>query len=374
MAVEPLSPAQEMEDFYEEINARSLDALWRHRGGDPGRQKIQAPYAPSLWRWSVYRPYMDRAAQLVKPGPESHRRVLSLQNPTVEPIQTTTHVLNAAIQLVLPGEVAPSHRHTMAAIRWILEGNGALTFVDGEPCTMHPGDLILTPGWSWHGHQNPTDAPMLWMDSLDVPLIRTMRAGLYEESPDGFQDVTKPPDSSISRYGNGQMRPAWEKWTSPVSPMLSYPWTQSEKALRHLASMGEASPYDDVAFEFINPATGGAVLPTLGCWVQLLRPGIHTQAHRQSSVAIYQVFRGRGATIVDGVQIDWEQGDVFALPPYAWHEHRNDSKSEEAVLFSTNDIPFRNAINLYFEDEYTEHGGHQEVVAEYAGRYSHGAV
>lgn len=374
MAVEPLSVTEEMEQFYAEINARSLDALWRHRAPETPRAGVRAPYAPCLWRWSVVRPYMERAAQLVRPGPQAERRVLSLNNPTVEPLGTTTHVLNAAIQLVLPGEVAPSHRHTMAAIRWILEGDGAMTFVDGEPCTMHPGDLILTPAWSWHGHANRTDRPMLWMDSLDVPLIRTLRAGLYEEYPGEFQEVTKPADASMARYAHGQMRPTWEKWTSPVSPLLSYPWTESEKALRHLAKLGEASPYDDISFEYTNPATGGPVLPTLACWLQMLRPGVHTKAHRHSSVAIYQVFRGRGATIVDGVQIDWEQGDIFALPPNAWHEHINASSSEEAVLFSTNDIPLRLAINLYFEDPYPERDGYQEVQATYTERYTHGAV
>jgi gentisate 1,2-dioxygenase len=376
MAVEPKpdSCTEALEAFYAEITARSLDALWRRSGSDMTRAGAKALYAPCLWKWSVVRPYMDRAGELVEPGPEAQRRVLSLQNPTVTPNRGATHIVSAAVQLVLPGDVAPSHRHTMATIRWVLEGHGAMTFVDGEPCSMDLGTLVLTPAWSWHGHSNTTDAPMLWMDSLDVPLIRTLRANLYEEHPGEFQEITKPTDSSLSRYGGGQMRPVWENWAAPVSPLLSYPWTRSEQALRHLAQRGEASPYDDIAFEFTNPATGRSVLPTLACWLQLLRPGIRTKAHRHSSVAVYQVFRGRGATIVDGVQLDWEQGDFFALPPYAWHEHMNGSPSEAAILFSTNDIPFRQGINLYFEDPYRDADGHQEVVAGFTDRYEHGAV
>jgi gentisate 1,2-dioxygenase len=312
----------------------------------------------------------------VRPGPEAERRVLLLNNPTVPPQRWTTHTISAAIQMVLPGEVAPSHRHTMAAIRFILEGHGAQTFVNGEPCAMRPGDLILTPAWCWHGHINETDGPMVWMDSLDVPLVRTLKAALFEEypgEPGELQPAEVPADSSISRYGGGQMRPVWEKWSNPVSPLLSYPWSESEQALRHLARLGECSPFDDIAFEFTNPSTGGSVLPTVGCWIQMLRPGIHTKAHRQNTVSVYHVFRGRGSTIIDGVQLDWQQGDFFALPPNCWHEHLNGSNSEEAVLFSTNDIPLYERINLYREDPYEEHGGHQPVVASYPDRYENGS-
>jgi gentisate 1,2-dioxygenase len=228
MAVEPLSRADEMNAFYAEINPKGLDALWRHQGV-PGADGPRAPFAPYLWRWSMVRPYMQRTAELVRPGADAERRVLTLNNPTAQPMQSTTHTISAAVQLVLPGERAPSHRHTMAAIRWVLEGDGAMTFVDGEPCSMHPGDLILTPAWCWHGHLNETSSPMLWMDSLDVPLVRTLRAALYEEYPGDFQETTRQTDESLSRYGAGHLRPTWDRGAKPVSPLLSFPWTQTER-------------------------------------------------------------------------------------------------------------------------------------------------
>ena len=376
MAVEPLSLEQKLQEFYRDIETKGLDALWRIPAAEPPAKGARPPYPPFRWRWEDVKPRLNRACELVRPGPEAERRVLTLNNPSVTPIHWTTHTVSAAVQMVLPGEVAPSHRHTMAAIRFILEGKGAQTFVNGEPCSMQPGDLILTPAWAWHGHINETDGPMVWMDSLDVPLVRTLRAGLYEEypgEPGDLQPAEVPPDSSISRYGGGQMRPVWERWGTPTSPLLSYPWTETEKALRHLERLGEFSPYDDIAFQYINPSTGGHVLPTVGCWIQMLRPGIHTKAHRHNTVAIYQVFRGRGSTIVDGVEIEWQQGDFFALPPNAWHEHVNGSPSEEVVMFSTNDIPLYESINLYREDPYEEHGGHQPVVTSYAERYGNGS-
>jgi gentisate 1,2-dioxygenase len=369
MAIEQGSRAAEMEAFYEQINKKSLDALWRHHNPQAGIDDVRAPYAPRRWRWEDIWPFMQRAAELVEPSPEDQRRVLTLNNPAIMPTHAATHTISAAVQMVLPTEVAPAHRHTMAAIRFIMKGSGAVTFVDHEPCAMNPGDLILTPGWTWHGHINQTDGPMLWMDSLDVPLVGALRQGLYEDYPDEIPPAEKPVDNSISRYGSGHMRPIWERAGAPVSPLLSFPWTETERALQNLARAGEASPFDDVAFEYTNPSTGGHVLPTIGCWIQMLRPGVHTQAHRHSSVAVYHVFRGRGASIVDGVRIEWEEGDFFSLPPYAWHEHLNASSTENAVLFSTNDIPVLESLNLYREIPYGQNGGRQQVAATYEQKY-----
>jgi gentisate 1,2-dioxygenase len=275
--------------------------------------------------------------------------------------------------MVLPGEIAPSHRHTAAAIRWILQGSGTVTMVNGEPCLMNPGDLVLTPGWTWHGHINQADGPMIWMDSLDVPVVSMLRAMRQEPYPDELNPATKDIGDSHARYGTGFLRPVWEQPTSPISPLLTFPWTQVEPALHELARF-DTSPYDDVAFQYTNPATGGHVLPTLGCWIQMLRPGVHTRAHRHTTSAVYQVFRGKGSTIIDGLRIDWEKGDFIALPPWAWHEHINRSSTEEVVLFSTTDAPVLESLNLYIEEPYTERGGHQEVAASYEERYSYAGL
>jgi gentisate 1,2-dioxygenase len=266
--------------------------------------------------------------------------------------------------MVLPGEVAPSHRHTNAAIRFIIEGEAAVTIVNGEPVSMSPGDLVLTPGWHWHGHVNQSDGPMLWMDTLDRPLLATLRVGLGETYPDELQPATRPMGESTARFGARGLRPVGERGR-PVSPLFLYRWSETEAALRQMAKV-EPNPFDDVAFDYINPSTGGHVLPTIGCRIQMLRPGVHTRAHRHSYASVFHVFRGEGSTIVDGVQIDWEQGDFVALPPYCWHEHVNRSSSEPAYLYSSIDEPVIEALNLLREDEYAEHGGHQPVTGRYA--------
>lgn len=361
MAVEQSTTTDPMDTFYREIHAKGLDALWRrHQEG-----RLPGSYPARQWRWADIEPFILRATELVTPGPDAMRRVLTLSNPDVGG-GGATHTLTAAVQAVLPGEIAPSHRHTAAAIRFIIRGTSTITMVNGEPCAMTPGDLVLTPGWTWHGHVNQSDGPMIWMDSLDAPIVGMLRAMRQEPYPDELNPATKPVGDSHARYGTGFLRPAWERPTSPISPLLTFPWTQTEPALHELARF-DASPFDDVAFQYTNPATGGHVLPTIGCWIQMLRPGSHTQAHRHTTSAVYHVFRGRGSTIVDGVQIDWEQGDFVALPPWSWHEHANRSSTEEAVLFSTSDSPILEALNLYVEEPYSERGGHQQVTAAYSG-------
>jgi len=366
MAVEQSSATNAMEAFYKDIQAKGVDALWRQGGGGAGTEEsVRAPYPPYQWKWRDIEGFVQRAGELVQPSNEDQRRALTLNNPALQPRPAATHTISGAVQLVLPGEIAPSHRHTMAAIRFIMHGHGGVTFVNGEGCTMNPGDLILTPGWTWHGHVNTTGGPMIWMDSLDVPMVSMLRQGLYEDYQDQLYPATKPVDDSLQRFGAGHLRPVWEKQEGPISPLLSFPWTQTERALHDLARI-DASPFDDVAFEYTNPMTGGHVLPTLGCWIQMIRPRVQTQAHRHSSVHLYHAFKGRGATVVDGQQIDWEEGDFFAIPPYAWHEHHNTSSEDEAVLFSTNDMPALEALNLYREHPYLQHNGHQPVTGSYA--------
>jgi len=355
-STETTSGDRSMATFFEVLRSKHMGALWANQAANrPSTRGGEAPYPPHLWRGSEVESLMSWATELVRPGPEAERRVLTLSNPEGA-------TLNAAVQMVLPGEAAPSHRHTPAAIRFILKGSGAATIVNGEPCLMYPGDLVLTPAWSWHGHISESDGPMMWMDGLDANLIRSLRTGsFFEEFPEGgVQPATKAPGDSFNRYGTGHLRPLWGNESSAVSPLLVYPWAQTEEALHNLSKV-DASPFDDVAMEYTNPVTGGHVLPTIGCCIQLLRPGVHTRAHRHTTSAVYHAWRGRGTTVIDGVAFSWEEGDFLLLPPNAWHEHANGSKDQEAMLFSINDVPILEALSLYREEVFA--GGHQPIAS-----------
>jgi gentisate 1,2-dioxygenase len=156
------------------------------------------------------------------------------------------------------------------------------------------------------------------------------------------------------------MRPAWEAPAREYSPISTYKWTATERALNSLAKV-DASPFDDVALEYTNPHTGKPVMDTMTAWIQMLRPGIHTKAHRQVNSAVYHVFEGRGATVIAGVRFDWEQGDIFVIPSWAYHEHVNASKTERAILFSVQDTPVLVALGKYREEALGADGGHQAV-------------
>ena len=344
--------------LFEAIRPLSLAPLWTRYQQllTPTPQGKARPY---LWRYADLQPHLLRAGELVSTQ-EAERRVLMLLNPGLDGAAATTPTLFAGMQLILPGEIARAHRHSPAAIRIIVEGHGAYTAVNGERCFMDPGDLILTPSWSWHDHGNETSEPMIWLDGLDLPMIAALDAIFTEHAAQEQYGVSKPDDVSTRLYHQPGLRPAAERGHTRHSPLLNYKWTRTAAALKALPE-SVATPYDDLLLDYTNPYTGGPVLPTMGCTAQLLRPGVHTQAHRHASSSVYLVIQGTGFSVIDGQYFAWEQGDVFAVPSWACHEHANSSRTTSAALFAFTDAPVMQALGLYREEAYTAHEGHQPV-------------
>jgi gentisate 1,2-dioxygenase len=348
--------AEELESFYQDLKPNSLGALWTVQERalvDEPKSQAQA----HLWPWRELRPRAMKAAALVGTQ-DAERRVLMLLNPGLDGRIATTNSLFSGIQIVMPGEAARAHRHTPAALRFIIESAGGYTTVEGDKVPMRPGDLVLTPNWTWHDHGNDTDEPIIWLDGLDLPLVHMLEAVFYESYPEDVQPITQPVDSNFARYGSGALTPAWQTSESAHSPLMHYPWEKSKEALFRLAPETDGSPFDGVILEYTNPTTGGPVMPTMACHVQLLRPGERTKAHRHTSSAIYHVVEGEGASVVDGQRMDWEAKDVFCVPGWAYHEHINRSSTEPALLFSFSDIPVLRSLNLLREqthpDEYQQ--------------------
>ena len=359
------APTRDTDAFYKELERNHLVALWSvNKSLLPKEPRSRC--VPHLWRWETMLPLVRQGAEVAPLSRAAERRVLGFINPGLPDRFGATHTLWAGFQYVLPGEVAPAHRHSPAAIRFVIEGRGAFTTVDGDKCVMERGDLVLTPPWTWHDHGNDSDRAMLWLDGLDLPMVGEMEGQFYEPFAEDAQPIGKPVGDSERRYGIGQLRPTWETWTAPHSPLLNYKWDRTEEALRRLASVaGAASPFDDVAMEYVNPNTGGALMPTIACWIQLLRPGVRTKAHRETGSAVYLVFEGRGQTVIDGQRFDWRKGDLFVVPTWAWHEHA--SVDGEAILFSVQDTPIMRALGLLRSQAYPEHDGHQPVTRVFAG-------
>jgi gentisate 1,2-dioxygenase len=336
---------EDLQVFYRELEGYSIAALWTQRGGGTEPRSRAVPF---VWHWRDVRPQAMRAAELVGTA-QAERRVLLLANPGL-PFPTATNTLTANIQVVMPGEIARAHRHTAAALRLIIESQGGYTVVNGQRIPMRPGDLVLTPNWTWHDHANDSDTPMLWLDGLDSPLIRMLECGFREEYKEESQPVGEGADPSFAKYGAGGLRPAWEPApTTKHSPLWHYPYTQARAALERLAAEGAGNPFDGVIMEYTNPVNGGPAMPTIGCYVQLLRPGEHTQAHRHTSSAAFHVVEGSGYSVVDGQQLDWEDKDVFCVPGWAFHEHVN-TGDRPAILFSHTDVPVMRSLDLYREE------------------------
>ncbi len=336
---------QSLAELDRRLAEKSISGIWRipagARPGDP-KTKVQ----PHLWKWrDIYDGLVQARDQIQIERGTAERRTLRLVNPGVKESEMTSHTMLFAFQLIQPGEVAPPHRHTMAAIRFILQGEGAYTNVGGEKMTMEDGDLILTPRWAWHEHAHEGDEPMIWLDGLDVPFIQSLQVISFESYAERRIPVQHNPYDS-GHYGLA--RPLTTEETKPSAP-LHYRWRDIFPALKRLAE-GAPHPYDGFAMEYVNPLTSGSTLPTLSCCIQLLRPGQRTECHRHTSTVLYHVFRGSGTTVINGQAFHWEQGDSFVVPLWHWHEHANRSSSEDAIVFTMNDAPMLKPFGLYREE------------------------
>lgn len=330
-----------LEELYAVLPDRNYEPLWRIKGAltpTPATQMV-----PFLWRYEEAKRLILDAGDLIS-AEDAERRVLAFKNPGTSPheIARTTDTLWAAIQLVLPGEVAPPHRHSATALRFIVEGEGAYTVVDGRRCDMDAGDFLLTPNWSWHEHGHAGSGPMIWLDGLDLPMVNTLKLIFTEHS--GAPDAGELPEAA-PLLRSGGLQPSWVD--APEATTLAWKLRDVEQALEELR--GEAgSPHDDLILEYRDPRTGGPVLTTLSASMQLLRPGTETASHRHTSSAVYHVVRGTGWSQIGDQRLEWGPGDTFALPYWFEHHHGNPT-SEDALLFSFSDEPAIRALGLYRE-------------------------
>ena len=366
MTVSNVSDAQAAtEELYQDMGQNNLIPLWTLEADVmPWTPKPQA--IPWLWKWANLYAIAERSGALIPVERGGDRRAIALSNPGLGGVPFATPTLWAAVQWLNGREVAPAHRHTAQAIRFIIDGSGSYSTVDGDRVHLERGDLVLNPPWLWHDHGSDSDERAIWIDGLDIPLNKYLDTSFFEPYTADTQEVTKVENGTVLKYGVGQMRPAWETRSLDFPPISTYKWTDAEKALNNLAKSGEASPFDDIALEYTNPHTGEAVMKTISCWIQMLRPGVHTQAHRHVGSSVYCAFEGQGSTIIDDQRFDWQAGDLFVIPSWACHEHCNASTSERAILFSFNDSPVMKALGKYREEAYTDNNGRQEVTAVFS--------
>ena len=329
------------EDFYARIDQHHLTPLWEVLGS----LVIPEPKSPCVaahWVYDDLRDYLLEAGALIT-AKEAERRVLVLENPALRGNSSITHTLYCGLQVIMPGEVAPSHRHTQSALRYVIEGEGAYTAVDGERVTMKRGDFIITPSWTWHDHGNTGDDPVVWMDGLDIPLVRMLDASFAERLGEETQPVTQPEGDALARFGANMLPVDWTPSTKS-SPVFHYPYDRSRETLDALARSGPLHPAHGIKMQFVNPASGASAIPTIGTFIQYLPKGFEGTAERVTDGTIYHVVEGRGRTIVGDKTFAWKPRDVFVVPSWLPVRHETD---EDAVLFSFSDRPVQKALGLW---------------------------
>ena len=326
--------------FSRELAALNLKPLWeRVIRLEPGTAAV-----PAIWRWAEVRPFLMRGTELIT-AREAERRVLLLENPALPGTTFIATTLFAGLQTILPGEIAPTHRHTPNALRFIIEGEGAYTAVDGERTTMRPGDFVMTPGWTWHDHGNLGSAPVVWLDGLDTPFGNMMGATLREDYPQDTQPVTRPEGDAAARYG-ANLLPVDYRASGRASPVFSYPYARTREALAQLVRSGAPDPSHGYKLRYANPADGGHPFPTMAAFMQLLPDRFAGCGYRSTESTVFCVAEGRGSVGIGETRFDFAPHDVFVVP--SWEPYRLDAQGD-CVLFSYSDRAAQEALGFWRE-------------------------
>jgi gentisate 1,2-dioxygenase len=336
-----------LDALYDELSANELQPLWEMHGLLTTEPVVRT--LPHRWRAATLKRLAERSGELVGIDRGGDRRVLACANPGLGGAPYATSTMWAGVQYLRPGELAPAHRHTPAALRFVLEGDGVWTLVDGDPLRMSAGDLVLTPSMTFHEHHNPGSTPMMWMDVLDLPVVANLDAVFFEEGPS--EEVDRRVDgvsASEQQWGGPALVPLRPDEPAPGrrhSPLLAYRWAATERALEaNLARPGAV----DAELRFTNPATGGDVMPTMRCEMRRVRAGVRTVARRRTGSRVATVLAGTGTAHIGEESFALEPGDIFVVP--SWARYRLEA-DEQLDVFSVTDAPVLEALGLGRDEE-----------------------
>jgi len=300
---------------------------------------------PATWRWAEVQPHLMRSAELITTQ-EAERRVLMLENPALKGSTFATTTLYAGLQIILPGEIARTHRHAPNALRLIVDGRGAYTAVEGERVMMQPGDFVTTPNWAWHDHGNLGSEPVVWLDGLDTAFANLFGAHFREDYPQEKQPLARPDGDATARYG-ANLLPVDYRPAGTASPLLSYPYARTREALEKLAQGGDPHPAHGHKLRYVNPATGGHAFPTMAVFMQWLPKGFSGRRHRSTDGAVYCVVEGRGSAAIGDARWDFAPHDVFVVPSWTFHQFTAET---DCVLFSYSDRAAQEALGFWREE------------------------
>lgn len=321
------SPSPELEALYRTFEAELLVPLWTEISG----LMPAIPNSDALahrWRWENLLRAAARAGELVPVGRGGERRAIALANPGLDGAPYATPSLWAAIQYLNPHESAPVHRHSQHAFRFVVEGEGVATVVNGDPVPMRRGDFLPQAGGNWHSHINQSDAPMAWIDGLDIPLQRYLNTTFFEpgsEADNGGEEIAAP-DSGVSKserlWGHPGLRPLSHLTPQDSTPLLAYRWEHTDAALHQQLELEDEGVPATVgpghaAVRYTNPTNGRDALPTMRAEMHRLRAGATTDIGREVGSSVFQVFEGSGQVTISGQTWDLSFGDLFVVPSWS---------------------------------------------------------
>jgi len=329
-------------DYREALTAQNLVPLWPSLRAvlPPGKPRPNT--RPTCWSYEALRPLLMRSGELT-PMEKAERRVLVLANPGhgLENMKASA-AMYLGMQLLLPGEWAPSHRHTPNAVRMIVEGEGAYTTVNGEKCPMSRGDLILTPTGLWHEHEHAGSEPVVWLDVLDLPVVYYLEASYAIEG----QRQSVEPGRGDQVYARGGIvpTPVFAR-SSKAYPMLRYPWVEARAALLALAA--DQPQLDAVQVTYVNPETGANAENILGFYALMLRPGQTLRLPARSPAMVFHVIEGSAKVQVEDERFVLAEADTCCAPGYCPVTLENASAKTPAFLFVADETPLHKKLGLF---------------------------
>ena len=332
-------------EFYDRIGRQSMAPLWEVLKGLVPPEPRPTPRA-HIWHYNDVRPYLMEAGALLT-ADEAERRVLVLENPNFPGKSRATASLYAGIQLVLPGEVAPAHRHTASALRFVLESGGGHTAVAGEKTTMRPGDFVITPSWAWHDHANQSGGPVTWMDILDVPMVNFFESGFSQHHNEMAQPISRPENDALSRYGASLLPIEGDGPFGKTSPIFNYPFERTRAALAAVAHAGNLDPHWSATLRYANPMDGGWAMPTTSSWMTHLPAGTATAAMRSTDGVIVAVAEGHGTAQIGDQRIAFGPRDIFIVPNWTWRSFKAEG---DCFLFCSSDRVAQEKLGFWREE------------------------
>jgi gentisate 1,2-dioxygenase len=336
------------QEFYDRLAPHKLAPLWEVlKGLVPPEPKTKA--LPHQWKYNDIRPLLMESGRLLT-AEEAERRALILENPAFPGESRTTSTMYAAIQLIMPRETAPAHRHTASALRFMLEGEGAFTAVAGERTTMRRGDFVITPAWAFHDHGNAGSEPCAWLDGLDIHVVAFFESMFSEEYNDQSQTITRPEGDALARFGHGLLPVEGGSRYGLTTPIFNYPFERTREALTTAAAAQDPDPHFAVTLRYANPLDGGWTMPTISAWMTYAPKGVETRPMRSTDGMVMAVAEGRGALKVGDKTFAFGPSDVHAIPGWMW---RSFKASEDCFLFFFSDRVAQEKLGLFREERKT---------------------